>query len=91
MHLIRLLLEGISVLKSGFLPVRMDEFRNQLLLIRSGEAPWEEVDAWRLSLHKEFDAAFAATHLPERPDYERVNAFLIHARRISAEQGGTRS
>lgn len=88
MHLIRLLLEGISVLKSGFLPVRVDEHREQLLAIRRGEAPWDEVNAWRLSLHKDFDAAFANTHLPERPDYEKVNAFLIHARRVSAEQGG---
>jgi predicted nucleotidyltransferase len=88
MHLIRLLLEGISVLKSGFLPVRMDEHREQLLAIRRGEAPWDEINAWRLSLHKDFDAAFANTNLPERPDYEKVNAFLIHARRVSAEQGG---
>src|SRR6267142_7090817 len=43
MHLIRLLLEGISVLKSGFLQVRMDEHREKLLAIRRGAAPWEEV------------------------------------------------
>ena len=88
MHLIRLLIEGVSVLKEGFLPVRMDAHREQLLQIRRGEAPWEEVNAWRLSLHKDFDAAFSMTRLPERPDYEKVNAFLIHARRVSAEQGG---
>ncbi|MGH9943273.1 MAG: nucleotidyltransferase domain-containing protein [Pyrinomonadaceae bacterium] len=88
MHLIRLLLEGISVLCSGFLPVRMDEHRTRLLAIRRGEMPWEEIDRWRLSLHQDFDAAFADTKLPERPDYERVNAFLIRARRVSAGQGG---
>jgi hypothetical protein len=91
MHLIRLLLEGISVLKSGFLQVRMGENREQLLAIRRGEAHWEEVNAWRLSLHKAFDAALEITHLPERPDYEKVNAFLIHARRVSAEHGGRQS
>ena len=52
--------------------------------IRRGDVPWAEVDEWRLALHKEFDAAFASTRLPERPDYERVNAFLIKARRESA-------
>ena len=88
MHLVRLLLEGIGVLRSGFLPVRVDEHRERLLAIRRGEAPWEEVNAWRLSLHTDFDAAYASTRLPERPDYERVNAFLIHARRVSAERGG---
>jgi hypothetical protein len=88
MHLIRLLLEGVSVLKEGFLTVRMDEHRARLLAIRRGDVPWEVVNSWRLSLHREFDAAFAATSLPERPDYERVNALLIKARRVSAEQEG---
>ena len=41
----------------------------------------EEVDAWRLRLHREFDAAFATTGLPERPDYERANAYLLRVRR----------
>ena len=87
MHLIRLLLEGISVLREGFLPVRMDEHRESLLAIRRAGVPWAEVDAWRLRLHREFDAAFAATSLPERPDYEQVNAFLIKARRTAARSG----
>jgi hypothetical protein len=93
MHLIRLLLEGVGVLKGGFLQVRVGEHREQLLAIRRGDVPWEEVNALRLSLHKDFDAAFASTRLPARPDYERVNAFLIRARRFSAGQegGGHRS
>ena len=81
MHLIRLLLSGIAVLKEGFVPVRVEEHRQQLMSIRYGEVPWEEVNAWRLSLHKQFDDAFAVTSLPERPDYEKANAFLIKARR----------
>lgn len=87
MHLIRLLIEGVGALKNGSLPVRADEHRGRLLAIRRGEAGWAEVNEWRLALHKEFDAAFADTRLPERPDYERVNAFLIRARRASVEQG----
>lgn len=55
--------------------------RERLLAIRRGEVPWAELDAWRLSLHRTFDAALAATRLPERPDYERANAFLVEARR----------
>lgn len=81
MHLIRLLLSGITVLREGFVPVRVDEHRDRLLAIRDGATGWDEVNAWRLDLHREFDAAFAATKLPEQPDYERVNAFLIKARR----------
>ena len=81
MHLIRLLLSGVTVLKEGFVPVRVDEHRDELLAIRRGELNWDEVNARRLALHQDFDAALATTKLPERPDYEKANAFLIRARR----------
>ena len=81
MHLIRLLLSGIKVLKEGFVPVRVEEHRDRLLAIRNGKTPWDEVNLWRLQLHKEFDAAYAETRLPDRPDYENANTFLVKARR----------
>ena len=81
MHLIRLLLSGITILKEGFVPVQVEEVRLQLLAIHNQEMSWEAVNEWRLSLHGCFDRAFAETHLPERPDYEQANAFLLHARR----------
>jgi hypothetical protein len=81
MHLIRLLLSGITVLKEGVVPVKVEEHRQQLLAIRHGEMPWEEVNIWRIQLHQEFDAALTTTSLPERPDYQQANAFLIKARR----------
>jgi hypothetical protein len=81
MHLIRLLLSGIGVLRDGVVPVRVDAHRDRLLAIRRGEVPWDEVEKWRLSLHQEFNTAFETTKLPERPDYERANAFLVSARR----------
>jgi len=80
MHLIRLLLSGITVLKEGFVPVKVEQYRQELLAIKYGKMPWEEVNRWRLSLHKEFDAALIYTALPERPNYEKTNAFLIQAR-----------
>ena len=58
-----------------------DEYRERLLAIRRGDVPWAEVNTWRLDLHRGFDAAFAATRLPERPDYARANTFLLRARR----------
>ena len=87
MHLIRLLWSGITVLREGFVPVRIDAHREQLLAIRRGETPWEEINAWRLRLHREFDAAAASTRLPERPDYDRANAFLIKARHNMVTHG----
>lgn len=81
MHLVRLLLSGISVLRDGLVRVHVGAHRDALLKVRHGEMPWPEVDAWRCELHREFDAAFAATTLPERPDYARANEFLVRARR----------
>jgi len=86
MHLIRLLISGITVLREGFVPVRVEKHRDQLLAIRNGELPWDEVEKWRLSLHHEFDQALAHTKLPERPDYERANAFLIKARQAATQE-----
>src|SRR5581483_11226096 len=81
MHLIRLLSSGVTVLKECYVPVRIESGREELLAIRRGEMPREEVDKWRLRLHKEFDAALVTTKLPERPDVAKANAFLIKARR----------
>jgi predicted nucleotidyltransferase len=83
MHLIRLLISGIHVLEQGFVPVRVDEHREQLLAIKRGELAWNETEKWRLSLHADFDRALLTTSLPERPDYERANALLLKARRAA--------
>ena len=86
MHLMRLLLSGIGILRHGFVPVRVEEHREELLAIKRGEMPWDESEKWRQSLHAEFDRAFAETALPERPDYERANTFLLKARRLAIEE-----
>jgi predicted nucleotidyltransferase len=83
MHLIRLLISGTSTLRNGFVPVRIEDHRDQLLAIKRGEVPWAETEKWRLNLHLDFGRALADTTLPERPDYERANAFLIKARRAA--------
>ena len=81
MHLIRLLLSGITVLKEGFVPVKISDYREELLAIRNGDMAWEEVNKWRLDLHKVFDDSLSNTLLPERPDYEKANKLLIEARK----------
>jgi hypothetical protein len=87
MHLIRLLISGISVLRQRYVPVRVDSHREQLLAIKKGEVPWDDTEKWGLSLHKEFDQALEESTLPERPDYEKANAFLMKARRAAVEEG----
>src|SRR5262245_40644675 len=80
-HLVRLLLAGIAVLREGAVRVHVGAHREALLTVRRGEMPWSEVDAWRRRLHGEFEEAFASTKLPEGPDYARANDFLVRARR----------
>ncbi|MCH5375393.1 MAG: nucleotidyltransferase domain-containing protein [Planctomycetes bacterium] len=86
MHLIRLLLSGITVLREGFVPVQIGDHREALLWIKAGEMPWDEVEAWRLALHKQFDRAFEETILPEKPDYDRVNNYLVKARQLAMSE-----
>ena len=84
MHLLRLLLSGVTVLREGFVPLQVDQYRDRLLAIRNGQVNWNEVEAWRLDLHHQLDVALASTHLPELPDYDRANEFLLRARRLAA-------
>jgi uncharacterized protein len=84
MHLLRLLLTGAAALRLRRVPVRVEEHREMLLAVKHGELPWEEVTRWRQTLHADFERALQETKLPERPDYETVNAFLIRTRREHA-------
>lgn len=43
------------------------------------------MNAWRQQLHRDFEHALAGTQLPERPDYEAANGFLVRARLCSAK------
>lgn len=88
MHLIRLLLQGISVLTRKIVLVGVDRHRSELLAIRDAQLPWSEVNSWRLALHREFDEAFKKTELPEFPDYEEANRLLVWARRRMVEAHG---
>jgi predicted nucleotidyltransferase len=83
MHLIRLLISGTHVLTHQTMIVDVGDHREKLLRIKRGEMPFHETDALRKSLQKQFEAAFKATQLPDRPDYHRANEFLIRARRAA--------
>jgi predicted nucleotidyltransferase len=83
MHLLRLLDAGVALLATGELPVAVGAERERLLAVRRGELAWQQCEAWRQDLHVRFEAAARATVLPERPDYERVDAFLRRARRLA--------
>ena len=84
MHLLRLLLTGAATLREGRVPVRVEAHRDRLLAVKRGDLPWAEIDRWRKELHADFETALNGTCLPERPDYESANRFLIEARRGAA-------
>ena len=86
MHLVRLLLSGTHVLHSGEMMVDVGQYRDRLLTIKQGEMPFAEADSWRKELQNDFESAFQTTKLPDRPDYERANAFLVDARRRAMEE-----
>jgi predicted nucleotidyltransferase len=81
MHLLRLLLTGAGALREGRVPVRVEHHRDRLLAVKRGEMEWSDVNDWRKALHKDFEKALTETKLPERPDYERANEFLVKARK----------
>ncbi|CAM2066972.1 Nucleotidyltransferase domain-containing protein [Sulfidibacter corallicola] len=86
MHLIRLLYAGIGILRDRRVMVRVGEEKRPLLSsIRHGELSWEAVDTLRTKLHAEFEEAFLNCTLPDRPDYDTVNQFLIEARRSATK------
>jgi predicted nucleotidyltransferase len=86
MHLVRMLLSGVTILTEGTVPVLVEQHRERLLAVRRGEVPWEDVDAWRLELHRRLDAAFQTTSLPDGPDIEQANDWLVRVRRAVAER-----
>jgi hypothetical protein len=81
MHLIRLLYSGIHAVRTGEILVDVGDHREQLLDIRSGTWPFEAVRQLALELNARFQHEFASTCLPEKPDYDLVNRFLIDSRR----------
>ena len=85
MHLLRLLITGAATLREARVPVRVETHRERLLAVKGGALPWPEVDAWRRELHRDFERALSETKLPERPDYEAANQFLIKARQEMAK------
>lgn len=84
MHLLRLLLSGIHLARTGDLCIDVGPHRGRLLEIRDGGRPWGEVEEWRLALEREFDEAFAASPLPETPDRAVAERLLLKARRMAA-------
>jgi predicted nucleotidyltransferase len=80
MHMIRLLLAGAHVLRTGEVLVDVSALREQLLAVKAGDVPWESVAGWADELLADLAEAERATELPETPDRAAVDALLYAVR-----------
>jgi uncharacterized protein len=85
MHLVRLLLSGISAARTGELDVTAQEHQTELLAIRTGRMAFEETFSWANTLQRQFEALMATSPLPDLPDYGTANDFLVRVRTKSVE------
>ncbi|MFK7766344.1 MAG: nucleotidyltransferase domain-containing protein [Mariniblastus sp.] len=81
MHLIRLLHSGIGCLQTGEIMIDVSQHRDSLMRVRNKQFTFEEVRQKALELDRDFQSAFESTTLPEQPDFDVVNEFLVEARR----------
>ncbi|BBH69664.1 nucleotidyltransferase [Actinoplanes sp. OR16] len=80
MHMIRLLIAGAHVLRTGEVLVDVTPLRDRLLAIKRGDVPWPEVAAWSAELLTDLDDARTTTPLPGEPDRTRIDAVLREIR-----------
>lgn len=82
MHLLRVLMAGISAFEDGeimvYVPGSYD--RHFLKLVRQGKITMEQFDEHKQTLMNRFEAAVKLGNLPPEPDYAKANEFLLDAR-----------
>jgi uncharacterized protein len=84
MHVVRLGYQGIELMTTGRLTLPLGEpTRSQVMAIRRGEHSENEVLAEIDRVEDELSAAVEHSGLPESPDYERVDAFIVDSYRQS--------
>jgi predicted nucleotidyltransferase len=78
MHLLRLGMQGVELMKTGRLQLPMEEeARKYLMRVRSGEVPIEEVLKLSIELEQTMKDQWQTSSLPEEPDYETVEKFMV--------------
>jgi predicted nucleotidyltransferase len=80
MHMIRLLLAGAHVLRTGEILVDVTPFRDRLLEIKRGDVPWPAVTAWAETLLRDLASAADETALPDTPDRAKIDQLLVGVR-----------
>ncbi|MFF1349406.1 DNA polymerase beta superfamily protein [Streptomyces sp. NPDC058322] len=86
MHLLRLLGTGRDLLRTGELTIEVGAARDDLLAVKRGEVPWEEVEHRMNRLMEESEETARNSPLPQEPDRARIEDFLIRTRRASVDR-----
>ncbi|MER5366723.1 nucleotidyltransferase domain-containing protein [Streptomyces sp. NPDC002722] len=86
MHLLRLLGTGRDLLRTGELTIEVGAARDDLLAVKRGEVPWEEVERRMNRLMEESEETARNSPLPQEPDRARIEDFLIRTRRASVDR-----
>ncbi|GAA0527482.1 nucleotidyltransferase domain-containing protein [Paractinoplanes ferrugineus] len=80
MHMLRLLMAGAHVLRTGEVLVDVRPWRERLLAVKRGELPWHEVTTWAEALQEDLTAAANDTRLPDSPDHAAIDQLLHDVR-----------
>jgi hypothetical protein len=83
MHMLRLLMAGAHVLRTGEVLLDMTAHRDRLLAVKRGEVDWPSITGWAAKLQGDLAAAAETTRLPEHPDTTTIDQLLHDVR----EQG----
>jgi uncharacterized protein len=81
MHMIRLLMAGAHVLRTGEVLVDVSAHHDRLLAVKRGEVGWPQVTAWAADLLDDLDRAATETTLPAEPDRPKIDNLLTGVRR----------
>jgi len=78
--MLRLLMAGAHVLRTGEVLLDMRPHRERLLSVKHGALPWHEITIWAAELQDDLAKAAAETSLPEAPATETIDQLLHDVR-----------
>lgn len=81
MHLIRVMITGIRLLKNGYVDTNMHLWRSELMAIRNGNMSFEEVLEWYKQLETQFEFWKHRSTAPDEPNHKKANEILLEIRK----------
>ncbi|MEU4238327.1 nucleotidyltransferase domain-containing protein [Actinoplanes sp. NPDC026619] len=76
MHMLRLLMAGAHVLRTGEVLLDVRPWRDRLLAVKHGALPWHEVMLWAEALQDDLATAATETTLPAAPATDAIDQLL---------------